>query len=181
MTDTKRRRIDQVQDPDFLSELGDLDLDTLRARRMMCDDLDIELSYYRRMLHGRMDLVAFEQRRRAGEEEGTLLEALPRILSEGAYTASPGLPERSVPVEVPDIPSPGRRLIDRALQSDFLARLPSLSDEELESTHLFLTEIESEISNQRRAVHSALDRLQEELTRRYREGLADPGELLARG
>ena len=180
MTDTKRRRIDQIQDAGFLSALGALPLDDLRSRRAMCDDLDVELSYYRRMLHGRMDLLAFEMRRRAGEEQQTLLEALPRILSEGAYTPHPGLPSRAISVEVPDIPSPGRRLIDRALQSDFLARLPGLSDDDVRDTHTFLTEVEVEISMQRKVVYVALDRLQEELTRRYREGLADPGELLAR-
>jgi hypothetical protein len=181
VTDIKRRRIDQIQDPEFLTGLGSLPLDELRARRSMCDDLDIELSYYRRMLHGRMDLLAFEMRRRAGEEQQSLLEALPRILSEGAYTAHPGLPNRAVPVEVPNIPSPGKRLIDRALQSDFLSRLSGLSDDDLRSTHTFLAEVEIDISMQRKVVYGALDRLQEELTRRYRDGLADPGELLARG
>ncbi len=180
MTDTKRRRIDQIQDPGFLADLGAVGLDELRARRVMCDDLDVELSYYRRMLHGRMDLLAFEMRRRAGEEQQTLLEALPRILSEGAYTPQPGLASRAISIEVPDIPSPGRRLIDRALQSDFLSRLPGLSDDEVRDTHTFLAEVEVEISTQRKIVYAALDRLQAELTRRYREGLADPGELLAR-
>lgn len=178
MADIKRRRIDQVRDADFLTNLHGLSVDELRSRRMMCDDLDIELSYYRRMLHGRMDLVSFEMRKRAGEEEQSLLDALPRILSEGAYSPSPGLPTRSVPIEVPDIPTPGRRIIDRALQGDFLARLPALEVEELEATHVFLTEMEREVSQQRRLVHDALDRLQEELARRYREGQADPGELL---
>ncbi|HEX9978772.1 MAG TPA: hypothetical protein VGB41_09105, partial [Acidimicrobiia bacterium] len=112
------------------------------------------------------------------EEEQTLLEALPRILSEGAYTAVPGLPERSIPIEVPDIPSPGRRMVDRALDGDFLARLPSMGDDELRDVHAFLAEVEVEVSQQRRIVHTKLDRLQEELTRRYREGLANPGELL---
>jgi len=177
---TKRRRIDRIQDADFLTGLDGIDIDDLRARRAMCDDLDVELSYYRRMLHGRMDLLAFEMRRRAGEEEQTLLEALPRILSEGAYTAAPGLPERSLPIEVPDIPSPGRRLVDKALDSDFLARLPSLEDDELRDAHGLLAQVEVEVSQQRRLVYSALDRLQEELTRRYREGRADPGELLNR-
>lgn len=176
----QRRRIDQIQDPGFVTGLDGLSLDDLRSRRAMCDDLDVELSYYRRMLHGRMDLLAFEMRRRAGEEQQTLLEALPRILSEGAYTSSPGLPSRAVPVEVPDLPSPGRRLIDRALDSDFLSRLPGLSDDDLRATHTFLAEVEVEVSMQRKVVYAALDRLQEELTRRYREGLADPGELLAR-
>jgi len=178
VAETKRRRIDQIQDADFLADLEGMGIDDLRGRRAMCDDLDIELSYYRRMLHGRMDLLAFEMRRRAGEEEQTLLEALPRILSEGAYTAMPGLPERSLPIEIPDIPSPGRRIVDRALDSDFLARLPSMGDEELRDAHGFLAEVESEVSQQRRQVHIALDRLQGELTRRYREGLADPGEVL---
>jgi hypothetical protein len=180
VTDTKRRRIDQIQDVGFLAALGALPLDDLRSRRAMCDDLDVELSYYRRMLHGRMDLLAFELRRRAGEEQQTLLEALPRILSEGAYTSHPGLPSRAISVDMPDIPSPGRRLIDRALQSDFLARLAGLSDDDVRDTHTFLTEVEVETSIQRKVVYAALDRLQEELTRRYREGLADPGELLAR-
>lgn len=178
---TKRRRIDQIQDPEFLEDLPALPADELRARRAMCDDLDLEFSYYRRMLHGRMDLLTFEMRRRAGEEQQTLLEALPRILAGGAYSTEPGLPSRSIPVDVPDIPSPGRRLIDRALQGDFLARLGELSDQDLRDTHRFLEELEAEVSMHRRVVHSVLDRLQSELTRRYREGLADPGELLTRG
>lgn len=178
MTDTNRRRIDQIRSPEFTDDLGDLDIDTLRDRRTMCDSLDVELSYYRRMLHGRMDLLAFEVRRRAGEEEQTLLEALPQILADGSYTNPRGLGERSVPVEVPDIPSPGRRLIDRALDDGFLARLPSMSDEDLRATAGFLEEVETDVSEQRKTVHVALDRLQDELARRYREGLADPGELL---
>jgi hypothetical protein len=176
-----RRRIDQIQDSEFLTDLGGLAIEVLRDRRRMCDDLDVELSYYRRMLHGRMDLLAFEMRRRAGDETDSLIDALPRILSEGAYSENPGLPERAVAVEVPNIPSPGRRLVDRALQSDFLVRLPSMTDEDLRETQQLLTEVEAAISQQRRATHTALDRLQEELTRRYREGLADPGELLTRG
>ena len=179
----ERRRIDQVQDPSFLAGLSELDLDEVRRRRSMCGDLDIELSYYRRMLHGRMDLLAFEMRRRAGEEERSLLEALPQILAEGAYTPShtDGVPDRSVPVEVPDIPQPGRRLIDKALGDGFLARLPAMSDEDLRDTQRFLEEMEVEVSQQRQSVHHALDTLQEELTRRYREGLADPGEVLTGG
>ncbi len=178
---TKRRRIDQIQDPEFLQDLRALAADELRARRAMCDDLELEFSYYRRMLHGRMDLLTFEQRRRAGEEEQTLLEALARILAGGAYSTAPGLPNRIIPVEMPNIPSPGRRLIDRALESDFLARLGELSDEDLRDTHRFLEELEAEVSMYRRVVHSVLDHLQAELIRRYREGLADPGELLTRG
>lgn len=178
MTDTNRRRIDQVQDADFLAGLSDMPAAELREKRMMCDDLDVELSFYRRMLHGRMDLLAFEMRRRAGEEEQSLLEALPRILSEGAYSPSPGLPNRSVPVEAPDVDRKGRRTVDRALDSDFLARLPSLEDDELGEIQRFLQDVEAEVSQQRSAVHTALDALHEELTRRYSDGTADPDHAL---
>lgn len=174
MTDNNRRRIDQVQDASFLAGLAEMSVDELRSKRMMCDDLDVELSFYRRMLHGRMDLLAFEMRRRAGEEEQTLLEALPRILSEGAYTPAPGLASRSVPVEAPDIERQGRRTVDKALDSDFLARLPSLSDDEIGEIQRFLQDVEAEVSQQRSAVHTALDTLHEELTSRYSDGTADP-------
>ena len=159
-----------------LVDLEDLDLEELRRRRSMCHDLDLELSYYRRMLHGKMDLLAFEMRRRAGEEEATLLEALPRILAEGGSTSPTGLATRSTPVAIPDIPSPGRRLVDRALQDDFLARLPSMNDDEVGETHDFLAEVEADVSRQRARLHEVLDGIQEELTRRYRHGSASPGE-----
>jgi len=181
VSENNRRRIDRVQDDDFLAGLDALSDNTVRDRRVMCDDLDVEFSYYRRMLHGRMDLVAFEMRRRAGAEEQSLIEALPRILTEGAYTSSPGLSSRRVPVEVPDIPRRGRRIVDRALDGDFIARLSSLDDGDLSDIQRFMQEVEAEVSRQRRIVHAALDSLQEELTRRYRDGSADPDELLASG
>ena len=179
MSEKKRRRIDQVSDPEFLADLDRITTDTLRERRGMCHDLEIEFSYYRRMLHGRMDLAAFEMRRRAGEEEQTLLEALPRILAEGAYTPAPGLPGRAVPLEMPNnIPRSGKRLVDKALDSNFLARLSSLTDDELHETQRFLQEVEVKISQQRQVVHSALDTLQDELARRYANGSADPSDAL---
>lgn len=179
MSENNRRRIDRVQDKDFLTELDAVSDNDVRNRRKMCDDLDLELSFYRRMLHGRMDLISFEMRRRAGEEEQSLIEALPRILAEGAYVSTPGLPSRPVSVEVPDIPRQGRRIVDKALDGDFIARLPSLEDTELGETQRFLQDVEAEVSRQRRVVHGALDSLQDELTRRYREGSANPDELLA--
>jgi hypothetical protein len=178
VSDNNRRRIDQVQDASFLVGLSEMSVDELRDKRMMCNDLDVELSFYRRMLHGRMDLLAFEMRRRAGEEEQSLLEALPRILSEVAYTSNPGLPSRSVPVEAPDIERKGRRTVDKALDSDFLARLPMLSDDELGEIQRFLQEVEADVSQQRSSVHTALDTLHEELTRRYSDGTADPDDAL---
>ena len=160
MKDQKRRRIDQIQDPSFLADLETIGIDELRHRRDMCGDLDVELSYYRR----------------------TLIEALPEILAgdhEPLPSRSPG-EGRTIPIEAPDIPAVGRRAVDRALGDDFLARLPSLSDEDLEGVQQMLAETESRISRQRRSVFDALDRVQAELTGRYSDGRADASESLDR-
>lgn len=169
MKQSQRRRIDLVRSPEFTTGLEELTLEELRSRRRTCADLDIEYSYYRRLLQGRLDLLAFEMRRRAGEESRTLLEALPEILASwGSH--EPGLAPRRVPVEIPDLPAVGRRSVDRALDDDFLARLPEMSDDDLAAVQDHLAEVEAEISRQRRAVFDASDRLEAELVRRYRSG-----------
>ena len=64
----QRRRIDILLDPEFLADLETSSVPELRDRRRMADEVETELSFYRRLLHGRMDLLAFELNRRSGEE-----------------------------------------------------------------------------------------------------------------
>ncbi len=175
--DQNRRRIDLVRDPAFVGDLAAVDLAELRRRRGLVEKLDSELSYYRRILHGRMDLLSFEQRRRAGTEKRSLIEALPDILADPGGEGRAEVP-RELPIETPEFAGSGRRTIDHVLDDDFLARLPSIEDAELDRIHGILSAAEQEISTQRRTVHEASDAVSEELTRRYREGLADVDELL---
>jgi hypothetical protein len=167
-----RRRIDFVRSPEFTSGLDALPLSELRERRRTCADLDLEYSYYRRLLQGRLDLLAFETRRRAGEESRTLIEALPEILASWA-SQQPGLAKRRVPVKAPDLPAAGRRAVDRALSDDFLILLSDMPDADLAEVQLRLAEAEAELSRLRRAVFDASDVLQAELVRRYRAGRLD--------
>ena len=173
-----RRRIDQIVEDSFVADLEELSLDVLRDRRRMCDDVENELSFYRRMLHGRMDLLGFELRRRSGEETRSLIEALPEILtaSESSYVPS-GRPTR---VTLPDLPEQRRRHIDQVLEADFLTRIALVADDELNDIQRSLVEVESEISSQRHAVQEAFNLIQAELTRRYKEGLANFDEILGR-
>ncbi len=174
-----RRRIDQVLDPEFISGIDEIQLDELRRRRGICDELDSELSYYRRLLHGRMDLLSFELRRRRGEETRSLIEALPDILADGANEApSHFVVPRNLPVEPPDVPVDGKRPIDRVLGDDFLTHLPDIGDDELEAIQVMLTDSEREISARRRSVYETLETLTAEVARRYRDGLASVNELL---
>ena len=163
----KRRRIDEVLEPEYLENLAQVDLDELRRRRHTAEELEAQVSYYRRLLQGRMDLLDFELRRRSGDEERTLLEALPEILAGGMILEhKPNL--RHIET-MPPLPSTtGRRLIDKIMDDDVLAQLPELSDQEVAGALDDLREIESGLSNQRRQLHGVIDRLQDEIVSRYR-------------
>jgi hypothetical protein len=83
-------------------------------------------------------------------------------------------------VLAPDLPLVGRRHIDQVLADDFMARLPEIEESELSEIQAELAEVEGEISAQRRSVQQVFDVLQSEITRRYKEGLADVDQLLDR-
>ena len=176
MQTEKRRRIDIIRDEEFLAGIDVVDLDALRERRTLADDVETELSFYRRLLHGRMDLLAFEMRRRSGEEKRSLIEALPEILGAGE-TTSDGIGR--VPTNLaPDLPDERRRHIDRVLADDFLARMPSLEDAELTEIQTLLADTEREVSEQRKSAQVGFDALQAEIMRRYKDGLAVDTDLL---
>ncbi len=162
-----RRRIDIVLEPEYLADLDSLTLDEVRQRRDTAEDVEAQISYYRRLLHGRMDLLNFEARRRAGEEERTLLEALPEILATGMILG--GEPNLRHIETMPPIPTTtGRRLIDRIMDDGILADLPDLSDDEIDEALNRLREVESGMSQQRKQLHEVIDSLQEEIVARYR-------------
>lgn len=163
----KRRRLDQVLEPEYVQALGDLDLNEVRRRRDTAEDVEAQISYYRRMLHGRMDLLDFELRRRAGDEDRSILEALPEILASGMILGSePAL--RHIDTNPPLPETTGRRLIDKIMDDGVLASLPEMKDEELGEAIDRLREVETELSGQRRQLHEVIDRLQDEMVSRYR-------------
>jgi len=176
----RRRRIDTISDPAFLAELTAVDNAELRSRRAMCTELDQELSYYRRLVHGRIDMVAFERRRRRGEEQRSLVDALPDILGDTPPPATGHATVLLRDVAPPDLPHPGRRRIDYLLGDDVLTRLETVEDETLDRFDVALREEEREVSQQRAVVHKTLDALGAELQRRYRLGLTSVDELLDR-
>ena len=174
----RRRRIDRATDPAFIADLENVSNEELREKRSLLDDLDTELSYYRRLLHGRMDLLAFEQRRRSGEETRTLVEALPEILSSAVGGTHRSPIPKELPLEPPDAGAEERHPVDMILQDDFLAHLPELDDDDLIAIQVRLTDAERDVSQERRRIYDVYDVVTAELTRRYKEGLADAGDLL---
>lgn len=167
-----RRRLDQVLDPEFVANLDELEIEEVRARRLLAHDVENELSYYRRLLHGRIDLLRFEQRRRSGEETRSLIEALPDILADG-LVASSGAQPRRLDTDLPPLPEVGRREVDVLLGDDVLLRLDSIDDAGVAEAIEALAQMAEELSEQRRAVQQAEDTLSNEVGSRYRPAAED--------
>ncbi len=71
-----RRRIDRVLGPGYLSGLGELPLKVLRERRDEAAQEETDLSYLRRLLHARIDIVRAEQARRSSGGEASIVDQL---------------------------------------------------------------------------------------------------------
>lgn len=176
-----RRRIDRILVPSFLENLASLPLAEVRARRAECEEEETLLSYERRLLHGRMDILRAEVRRRGEGSSASLVEDLAQILTDdaaGAPRTSRGAFPREVPV--PDFENSKRR-VEQLVSDDTLARVPDLPEEEIESILARLAEAEREVSEQRRHVQVVLDSLTAEVGRRYKTGEADPTDVLRGG
>lgn len=151
--------------------------------RAECTELETGLSYLRRLVQGRLDIVGREQeRRRAGAEPVELHDVigeLPEIFSEQRrpgglgrlpQSLEPPEPDPALLVRLDEIAGPGR-----------LAGLLELPDGELEALAAQLDSLEREVSAHRRQMFDLIDALQAELTERYRTGRASVDSLLAEG
>jgi hypothetical protein len=176
-----RRRIDRVLDPGFLAAIGDRSLDELRAMRDDAAQEETDLSYLRRLLHARMDIVRFEEHRRADGadgSDGSVMDALPRILADNALGPAAGR-GRHQTVE-PSRAESHRRHVEALLADTGLSDVASLTDAELtECAEAYAAE-EASVSDHRIRVQQVMDACNDEIGRRYREGSASVDELLRR-
>jgi nickel-type superoxide dismutase maturation protease len=172
--------LDGLLDAGFVEGLQTLPIEEIRVRRARATDVEVGLSYVRRLVQGRLDIVLAESRRRdLGEEPGdlaSLVRSLPEILGEHVFAPGSGrLLTRLAPAEV-DQSVLGE--LDAIVDADQLVSLPALGDIELGATIDALIALEREVSSKRRALHDVIDRLQEELVRRYKSGEATVDGLL---
>lgn len=168
-----RRRLDQVLDPEFVSDIDEIDLDELRERRQMAVDVEKELSYYRRLLHGRLDLLRFERRRRSGEESRTLIESLAEILSDPTRGEGHDPRRTILDTDLPPMPETGRREVDAVLGDDVLANLDTVDDDGITAALETVQAIEREISDKRHQVQQVADLLSAQIAERYRSGTSE--------
>lgn len=176
MSEQANRRIDRIRRPEYVQGLEDLSIDELRLRRDECLAEREYLSLLRRLVQGRAEILKAEiERRGAGGDQVPLVDRLSEILS-GEPPQGPsrgeavkvGLPEEEMLL--------ARRRVERLVADAGLSDPGALDDERLASAVDLLAREEREVSADRSGVHSALDALQDELKRRYKE---DPSRVLA--
>ncbi len=174
-----RRRIDKVLAEDFLDGLPDLPLDELRARRHEAEQEEADLSYTRRMLQGRMDILRAELARRADDGEGgddKIVERLSEVLADSARSDH-GL-GRYLRVE-PSRVDEHRRAVEQVIGDIGVSDVDGHSDDEVRAALVKLEGYEQTVSEDRRAVQKAMDALTAEVAGRYKSGAANVDDLLA--
>jgi hypothetical protein len=172
-----RRRIDRVLADDFATDLGNLDLDELRSRRREAEQEEADLSYVRRMLQGRMDILRAELARRASGGD-KIVEHLSDVLAESARSDH-GL-GRFLRVE-PSRVDEHRRLVEQVIADVGVSDVEGRTGDDLREALGRLEEFEHGVSEDRRAVQGVMDALTTEVAGRYKSGAASVDDLLAEG
>ncbi|MFF4384742.1 ABC transporter substrate-binding protein [Kitasatospora sp. NPDC001547] len=180
-----------AEDEPDLERLG---LEQLRVLRRETLEQEADLSYLRRLLHGRMDILRAELDRRPGVGPvraagpsgpsgsdlvpGDLLDRLPAILTDTPSTVRRSA--RHVTLGPP-------RTLESRLEADALMGDVQLADlaahpaEELLAALERLRAHEREVSGRRQRLLRTADGCNAEITRRYRDGEARVDDLLAGG
>ncbi len=175
--------LDVVSDPSFLSDLPSRTMDDLRSVRSHLQSLENSCSYVRRLIQGRVDIVGGElQRRREGGNDGDageLIGRLPDILSEARGETSPGAvrPPHSLEPDA-DVTAKLEAMLEEIVPVDQLSNVVEMDEAALTSSLSQLNELEDNVSDERRTLHSLIDDVQAEVTRRYTTGEATVDGLL---
>ena len=154
---------------------SELTLTDLRAQRASLQAQDDAISYVRRLVQARIDLVLDERNRRVSGSNSNVSDDLATILGRH-LTGGPARPPR---------PTEDASEHPLAIELDELCRslgahhVAELDDAELDTLCRSLETFEHARSQERRGLFTRLDALSAELVRRYRDGEASVDGLLA--
>ncbi|MEX1178684.1 MAG: hypothetical protein WEB09_09510 [Nitriliruptor sp.] len=163
------------------AELVSWSNDELRARRSACEAHEAAVSYARRVLQGRLDIVRAELERRldAGDDDAeALLSRLPALLA-GDHVATAPTRARVSSVTLPPEADALIARIDADLGEATLSGLADRSEDELTDLIAALERHEAELSSARRELFGSIDALRDELAARYKDGRTNVADLLA--
>lgn len=175
-------RAARVLDPSFLEGIDALSTDELRRRRAEAEAVEEALSYVRRLLQGRLDIVRAElvARHEAGSDAaGDLLGKLSAVLADEHPASRDVLRARATRLRVPPGTEAHEQRLDALVPGAALEEVDELPDEVLEAYVERLAEHERELSATRHELFIRIDALRTELAARYKDGRAAISDLLA--
>jgi hypothetical protein len=184
--DGGRRPIDRVLAPGFADDVTTLELAELRARRQLAEQEEVDLSYARRLLQGRLDLLRAEQAQRASARDGAdagsrtddeIVRDLAAVLSDDGPRSDHGL-GRHLTTD-PSRVGEHRRAAEQAVDDVAASDPSSLDAEGLAAAVAHLADLEHAVSESRHRVQAVMDVLTAEVARRYRDGEAHVEDVLA--
>jgi hypothetical protein len=155
-----------VLDPAYVDGLESSSVDQLREKHAECVELETEVSYVRRLTQARIDILEAEiLRRSSGQSIEQLIQQLPQILADAGPRGNPA--SSRLPLQM--APEQDSEWAPRFEEFDgVLANLPTLSDAELDDAIAGLRALEREVSDERRALHDVIDRLDQSLAAQLR-------------
>lgn len=174
------RRIDRVLAEDYLAGLREAPLRDVRTLRDEAEQEEVDLSYIRRVVQGRVDIVRAELHRRDGEAGGaggSLVDGLAQVLADEPRPPARGMGRHSN-VEPSRVDS-HRRAVEALVADVDLTDTAARTSGELNEVMRVMAEQEQLLSGKRRQVQAVMDACSAEITRRYRDGEADVATLLA--
>ncbi|MHB8263003.1 MAG: RsiG family protein [Acidimicrobiales bacterium] len=176
----------RISGPEYVADLERVALADLRAMRDECERLEVVLSYSRRMTQGRIDVVRATLAERPGDMGVGGNDAAAGMSSYGGDSMTERL--TAIMASGPPRPSGSGRMsksffpdfetddilaeLSSVLSETQLVHLQELSSQELTEILSGLTDIESQLSAQRRSVHGVMDAIDAEIAKWYKEGLA---------
>lgn len=177
-----QERLNRVLADGFIDGLDALSTDEIRARRADAQAEEEAVSYVRRLLQGRLDILRAELIRRTDEgsaEAAGLLGRLATVLSDDAVVHRDQLGARATRLRVPEGIDGYTERLDAVLDASALEELEGRTVETLQAFIDRLTDHEHELSEIRQQLFVRIDALRSELASRYKDGRAVIGDLLA--
>ncbi|WP_240979535.1 ABC transporter substrate-binding protein [Streptomyces sp. HNM0574] len=154
--------------------LHTLSLPEVRALRRRAQQEEADLSFVRRLLQGRIDILGAELTHRS-TPTSPLLDLLPEILADGPSRHRSSA--RHVTVGTPQSEE-YRQLAEQMLGEVELSDLTARTDQELHEAMARLVRYEQQVSGRRHTLQQTADDCSAEIGRRYREGEAQVDDLL---
>jgi hypothetical protein len=183
-------QVDTLLSTRFVEGIERAPVDEVRAKRDACQKAEVALSYVRRVLQGKLDLIEAERARRAAGATGdhsALIERLPEILAgppahRASRTAASHPPIATMPAVAAGL-SEAYQVELSAIEGveDLTGNLAGLDDVQIEDVAGRIRAAEAQVSARRRGLHERIDLLQAQIVARYKSGEADVESLLRQG